>query len=151
MSALVATILGAVTGVIPRIVDFFEKRDDNKQTIELRKLELEAADKGYEWQLKLEDAKADREEGESLRRHDAALGGGKFINSLRASVRPVITYLFFFTFVTIKVSALITLLAAGIDIPTALGVIWDADTAAIFGAIMGFWFGGRLIEKLKRQ
>jgi hypothetical protein len=30
-------------------------------------------------------------------------------------------------------------------------LIWDDQTSAIFGAIIGFWFGGRAIEKLMRR
>ena len=39
------------------------------------------------------------------------------------------------------------MLQSGMDIPGMLSAVWDEWTMAIFGAIMGFWFGSRGIEK----
>jgi hypothetical protein len=140
MIALLTTILGAVTGVLPAIVNIFEKKADLAHERELLKLRLEA-------NLTLEEAKAAYREGESLRRHDRTLDGGKYINALRASIRPVITYIFFAMFVIIKSSAAFIMLSNGMSIPEMLAAVWDEYTMAIFGAIMGFWFGSRAIEK----
>lgn len=140
MIALLTTILGAVTGVLPAIVNIFEKKADLAHEREILKLRLES-------NLTLEEAKAAYREGESLRRHDRSLDGGKFINALRASIRPVITYIFFAMFVIIKSSAAYVMLQDGVSIPVMLSAIWDEYTMAIFGAIMGFWFGSRAIEK----
>ena len=37
----------------------------------------------------------------------------------------------------------------GIDWTTALEVSWDAETQALFAAIMSFWFGNRAMSKAR--
>jgi hypothetical protein len=54
-------------------------------------------------------------------------------------------------FVIIKGSAAYVMIQNGNDIPTMLQAIWDIETMAIFGSIMGFWFGSRAIEKFRKS
>lgn len=148
MITAITTILGAITGILPGLLRIFEKRQDLVHERELLKLRMEALAQNVDLQLLLEESKASYREGESLRIHDSALDGGKFINTLRASVRPIITYIFFFMFVIIKGSAAYVMLESGMNIPQTLAAIWDEWTLAIFGSIMGFWFGARQFEKM---
>jgi hypothetical protein len=148
--ALISPLLGVVTSLIPGILEMFKQRQENAHERDMVKLRMDAAAQGIDLSIKLEEAKADANEGESIRQHDSALSGGKFINALRSSIRPVITYVFFFLFVAIKVSALVVMLRTGMPITEALPAIWDTETTALFGAIMGFWFGSRTIERQKK-
>lgn len=148
--ALISPLLGVFTSVIPGVLDMFKQRQENAHEAAMVKLRMDAAAQGVDLSIKLEEAKADANEGESIRQHDAAISGGKFVDALRASIRPVITYVFFFLFVAIKVSALIVMLQTGLPITVALPAIWDTETTALFGAIMGFWFGSRTIERQKK-
>lgn len=148
--ALISPLLGVFTSVIPGVLDMFKQRQENAHEAAMVKLRMDAAAQGVDLNIKLEEAKADANEGESIRQHDAAISGGKFVDALRASIRPVITYVFFFLFVAIKVSALIVMLQTGLPITVALPAIWDTETTALFGAIMGFWFGSRTIERQKK-
>lgn len=94
------------------------------------------------------DARADIEESKGIYQHDRTLDGGKFVNSLRASVRPVITYLFFFMFVVTKCTLIYALITnQNVDWTTAIEMAWDQESAALFAAVMSFWFGGRAINK----
>jgi len=146
-AGILSTILGAFTASLPSIIGIFEKRQDHKYEVELERIRMDAAKQGVDLQIALQEAKASVEEGDSLRRHDMSLSNDGFVGSLRASVRPVITYLFFLMFCLIKGSAVYVMIKQGADIPTTLAAIWDGETVAIFGAIIGFWFGGRAIEK----
>jgi hypothetical protein len=148
--ALISPLLGVFTSVIPGVLDMFKQRQEYAHDREMAKLRMDAAAQGVDLNIKLEEAKADANEGESLRQHDAAISGGKFVDALRGSIRPVITYVFFFLFVAIKVAALYVMLSTGMPITTALPAIWDTETTALFGAIMGFWFGSRTIERQKK-
>jgi hypothetical protein len=40
-------------------------------------------------------------------------------------------------------------LNSGMDLSSALNVIWDDDTKAIFAAVISFWFGSRAVEKAR--
>jgi len=151
MLTLLATILGALSSALPQLIEMFDRKNRLEHERDLAKLRMDAAAQGVDLQIQLENSRADAREGDSLRQHDSTLDGGSFIESLRASVRPVITYLFFLLFIIIKSSALIIMVKDGLDITTALVVIWDQETVSIFGAIMGFWFGSRIMDKIRNN
>jgi hypothetical protein len=104
-----------------------------------------------ELKLKELDAEADIEETKSLYAHDTALAQrGGWVVGLQASVRPVITYLFMLAFLSVKAGMIYSLIGnQGIDWTTALDVAWDAETQALFAAIMSFWFGNRAMGKAR--
>ena len=107
---------------------------------------MEMMSKRSELKLQLLDKEADIKEAEGLYKHDSIDAGG-FINALRGSVRPIITYCFFALFVGVKVTALLALLDVGHDMGRALSLIWDDATSGLFAAIMSFWFGNRAVSK----
>ena len=104
-------------------------------------------------ELKLQelDAEADIAEPKGLYAHDTALAAkGGWVVGLQASVRPVITYLFMLAFLSVKAGMIYSLIGnQGIDWTTALDVAWDAETQALFAAIMSFWFGNRAMGKAR--
>ena len=75
--------------------------------------------------------------------------GVKFIDGLRGSVRPVITYAFFGLFVFVEVSAYIGLTAQGVSALDAANATFDEDIKALFAAVLSFWFGGRAINRMR--
>ena len=111
--------------------------------IELTKLRMEAASQGLDQSIFLESLKAAGKEAESLRQHDSSIPSNRYIDILRASVRPFITYTFFFAFLGIKIAIILVMLREGVTGSEILKVVWDDYTNAIFGAICGFWFGNR--------
>jgi hypothetical protein len=114
------------------------------------KLQLEAKEKGVDLDIKLMETKAAVEEQKSLIEHDIALGKqGGFINSLRAFVRPFITYVFFLTFIGVKVTLVYQAIKSGSDLNATLDVVWDEQTEALFAAIISFWFGSRAMPKIR--
>ena len=148
MITLISTILGVMTAVLPNIVKLFEKRVEYKYEIELARLRIEAATRGLEIQSSIANAQAAVEEGKSLRDHDLALVYPGILETLRASVRPVLTYFFFFLFCGIKITAASLMFADGYNAIDVLNAVWDVYTVAIFGAIIGFWFGSRSMTNL---
>ena len=86
-------------------------------------------------------------EVETIHEHDAALDGGGFINALRASVRPVVTYIFMGLFVAVEVAAMASLLSKGVAASDALALIWTEQVQTLFATILAFWFGGRTFGK----
>lgn len=159
-ATLIGTLTGGLTSILPGILSFLQRRDELKHEQQILALRAKYAQVDAQIQVDTINAKADANEGESLRRHDASLDDRGFIGALRRSVRPVITYCFFSIFVFIKVIAVVAALksSGSTDIignailwSDLMPVLWDDQTAGIFGAIMGFWFGGRAIEKLMRR
>ncbi len=110
-------------------------------------MEMELMAKRSELKISELDKEAEIKETEGLYKHDNVDAGG-FINALRGSVRPIITYAFFGLFVAIKVTALLSLMnQTGMQLNMALSTIWDDQTAGLFAAIMSFWFGNRAVSK----
>jgi len=147
MISLLGSLLGFGTSFAPKVLDFFKDGQEHKQKLELMKMQMEMAEKGTALKLRELDAEADIAEAKGIYEHDKNLDGGGFVNALRASVRPVITYAFFLLFVAVEVSLLIAMLNSGQDLVSALPVLWNDEIMAIFAAIISFWFGNRAVSK----
>jgi len=140
MLSLLGSLLGFGTSFLPRVLDFFQDRADKAH-------ELEIMTRQAEIQLDRTSIDANIREVETIHEHDSALDGGGFINGLRASVRPVITYLFMFLFIAVEVATYVLLLNNGITPGDALLNVWNDEVMAMWSAILAFWFGGRQFRK----
>ena len=147
MISLLGSLLGFGTSFAPKILDVVKNGQEHKQKLALMKMQMEMAEKGTVLKLKELDAEADISEAKSIYQHDKNMDGGSFVNGLRASVRPVITYAFFLLFIAVEVSLLVAMLRDGTDLIQALPVLWNDEVMAIFAAILSFWFGNRAVSK----
>lgn len=150
MLALLSPFFGILGSLLPSVVRIFERKQEIKYEIELTKIKLDAAERQADLNFNIEMVKGDAISRQSALDHDKSLDGGVFINTLRASVRPVITYTFFFVFIAVKVSAAYVMLTTGQSVPEMLRSVWDSETMALFSTIIAFWFGSRVIEKQER-
>ena len=151
MLTVLGSLLGFAGSAVPSLIDMFKEKEDKKAKVEMFKLQLEAKEKGVDLDIKLMEAKAAVEEQKSLIEHDIALGKqGGFINSLRAFVRPFITYVFFLTFIGVKFTLVYQGIKSGSDLKATLDLVWDEQTEALFAAIISFWFGSRAMPKIKQ-
>ena len=151
MLTVLGSLLGFAGSAVPSLIDMFKEKEDKKAKVEMFKLQLEAKEKGVDLDIKLMEAKAAVEEQKSLIEHDIALGKqGGFINSLRAFVRPFITYVFFLTFIGVKFTLVYQAIKSGSDLNATLDVVWDEQTEGLFAAIISFWFGSRAMPKIKQ-
>ena len=66
-------------------------------------------------------------------------------------MRPFITYVFFITFIGVKVTLVWNTIKNGGDLNATLDVVWDEQTEALFAAIISFWFGSRAMPKLRKK
>ena len=147
MITLLGSLLGFGTSFLPEVLNYFRAGQEHKHNLERMSLEMDMMTKRNELKLNIIDKQAEIKETEGLYKHDSVDAGG-FINALRGSVRPIITYAFFSLFVAIKATALISLLSLPEnELNMALNMIWDDQTAGLFAAIMSFWFGNRAVGK----
>ncbi len=140
MFTLIGSALGFATSFLPKIMDYFQSKSDNAH--ELAMLEAMASNRREEMALD-----AEIREVETIHEHDSKISGGKFIDGLRASVRPVITYLFVGLFIFVEVSAYLIMLDQGMSAIAASQMVWSAEINGLFAAIISFWFGGRTFGK----
>lgn len=150
MLALLSPFLGILGSLLPSIVRIFERKQEIQYELQLTQIKLDAAAKEADLNFHVEEIKADSQLRQSALDHDKSLDGGKFINALRASIRPVVTYSFFILFVAVKWAAAYTMIKNGQDIPTMLDAVWDPDTMSLFSTIIAFWFGSRVMEKQEK-
>ena len=147
MISLIGSLLGFASGVVPEIVGYFRKQQDHEFELELYAAKAKYAEALTANKLKELDLKAEIQELKSLYKHDQTLTTDNgFISALRASVRPVITYFFFFTFVGVELSVIFNLVE-----PALIDKIWSDNTAGLFAAVLSFWFGSRAMSKIMRK
>ena len=156
MLSILSGILGFATSGLPSILDFFKQKGDQKHEQSMARLDMERAlalaEKGYASQERIEEFRTDQVEMETyaqeriaLYNHDKKLseGASPWVINLRASVRPIITYIFVFIVLFIDIVGLIWAIKSGVDFVTALEIIFSDEEMAIFASIIGFWFGSR--------
>lgn len=140
MLSLIGSVVGFGASFAPKILDYFQDRSDKKH-------ELAVMERQAEIKLDQTAIEANIREIESLHEHDSRMSGGPFIDGLRASVRPVITYLFMILFITAEVTAYVILLKSGTNAADAVQLIFDDEIMAIWASILAFWFGSRSIKR----
>lgn len=143
MLTLLGSLLGFVSAAFPKIFEFFQQKQDNQLKMQMLQAQIEAGKSGREFELKMFHEKKDFDEQRLLIEHDIAMKD----NFLSASVRPIITYLFFFIFAAVKISMIWHAISTGTDFYAAMQATWDDETQAIFAAIISFWFGSRAMNK----
>ena len=109
MMTIIGSLLGFGTSFLPEVLNYFKRGQEQKYELQRMQMEMELMAKRSELKISELDKEAEIKETEGLYKHDNVDAGG-FINALRGSVRPIITYAFFGLFVAIKVTAYYLLL-----------------------------------------
>jgi len=142
--------MGFGTSIIPEILGFFKQKQADKHELSMLEAKAEYADQISKLKIQELDAEAEIAETKGLYEHDRSIDAGGFINSLRGSVRPIITYLFFLMFASVKGTMIYAMIVnQNLDWTIAIETAWDNETAAIFSAIIAFWFGNRAMSKAR--
>lgn len=167
MLTLLSTLISFLMGGLPKVLDFFQDRADKKHELALAQMqterELALRNAGFEAQAKVEQIhteqmqinadvqtqQAQLQERQALYAHDIAIsqGASTWVIDMRASVRPVITYGFFFLLVFVDVFGFYYAIKTGVAFTDALNALWDDDTQQIFASIIAFWFGSQAFAK----
>jgi len=103
------TLLGSLLGFISSAFDLlrlWQDHQDRKHELAILDRQMEQMRLGHTQRLEEIAVEADIAESKALYRHDSRPSGVKWVDGLRASVRPVITYAFFLLFTTVKTAAL---------------------------------------------
>jgi|TARA_R110000765_G_scaffold421333_1_gene527415 hypothetical protein len=135
MLTLLGSVLGFSTSFLPKVMDYFQDKSDKKH-------ELEVMTRQAEINLDATAIDANIREVETIHEHDSSIDGAPWVNTLRASVRPIITYMFFAEFVILTIAVW-----GGWITTSEYTLIWNSETQALWAAIAAFWFGGRQFRK----
>jgi hypothetical protein len=156
MMTMLSTFLSFLAGGLPKILEFFQDRQDKSHELAILRMqkerELELAAKGFASQEKIEEIKTEQvlaetyaQERVALYKHDEAIGKGasQWIINLRASVRPVVTYIFVLELVVLNATGVWYAYSTGIPFAEAMNNVFGEDEMLILSSIIAFHFGGR--------
>jgi hypothetical protein len=149
MFTLLGSLLGFISSAFPDFLNIWQDRSDKKHELEILDRQMESQKQGHNQRLEEILVQADISESQALYKHTSQPSGVRWVEALRASVRPIVTYAFFLLFATVKTAALFKLLDQGVGITDGLVAVWDIETQALFAAVMSFWFGQRALSKFR--
>lgn len=160
MMTLLSTLLGFASGGLPKVLDYFQDRGDKKHELALmaaqREREIALAKEGYIAQARVEEIKTDQiamqtqaQEKIAMWKHDMKIGEGAstWVINLRASVRPIVTYLFVGLLITVDIAGIWYAYSTGVAFADAMNMVFSDDEMSILAAIIAFHFGGRAFGK----
>jgi hypothetical protein len=169
MLSLISTLGGLLISGLPKLLEFFQNKADQKHELALAAMqnerELALAAQGFAAQAKIEEIRteqvamqtqaqmAEAEAGmvRGAQDHDKAIieHGSKWVVNFIGTVRPTITYIFVIELVCINIFLCYYLwthpgmITSMDDVIRYADVIFSPDEMAMLGGIIGFWFGSR--------
>jgi hypothetical protein len=119
MLTLISTALSFLMGGLPKLLDFFQDKGDKKHELAMAAMqmerELKLMEAGYAAQARVEEIRTDQiqmqtqaQERTAMYQHDIEIGKGasQWVINLRASVRPMVTYLFVFLLIVVDIASI---------------------------------------------
>jgi hypothetical protein len=160
MMTMISTFLSFLAGGLPKILQIFQDRQDKKHELALvaaqKERELALAERGFIAQARVEEIKLEQvqvqsaaEERVALYQHDMEIGKGasQWMINLRASVRPVVTYIFVLELVAINIAGVWYAYNTGVPFAVAMAEVFSDDEMLILSSIIAFWFGTQAFGK----
>ncbi len=166
MLSLISTLGGLLISGLPKLLEFFQNKADQKHELALARMqnerELALAAQGYAAQQRIEESRTDQvamqteaQMTEAALKHDEQVleKAHKWVASYVGTVRPTVTYIFVIELVLINAFMAVYLwnhpgLITSIDdVVKYSDLIFSSDEMAMLGGILGFWFGSRTWSK----
>ncbi len=162
MLSLFSTLGGLLISGLPKLLEYFQNKSDQKHELALARIqtekELQMMAQGFAAQQKIEEIRTDQiamqtdaEMTVAAYDHDKAVlaKAAGWVSSYVGTVRPTVTYIFI-----LELCAINGWLAYFIyknphlvlnmdDLVRVADIIFSSDEMAMLGAIVGFWFGSR--------
>jgi len=160
MMTMISTFLSFLAGGLPKILGMMQDKQDKKHELALvaaqKERELALAERGLIAQARVEEIKLEQiqtetagEERQALYAHDIEIGKGasQWMINLRASVRPVVTYIFVLELVALNVAGVWYAWHQGVPFAIAMENVFSDDEMLILSSIIAFWFGTQAFKK----
>lgn len=151
MIAAISAILGFLSTVAPLAIQYFSLKENNAQSIRLETLRQQGEREKIAGQVDIANVQADTEQGKHIYDFGSGSSGYKFVDAFAVSIRPYVTWVFFHFYLLMKASLFIYGVNRGFDLGQLVKLLWDETDSALFGAIMGFWFGNRVIMRSQQM
>lgn len=162
MLSLLSTLGGLLISGLPKLLEFFQNKADQKHELALARVqterELQLAAAGFAAQARVEEIRTEQVAMQTEAQmtvaaydHDKSVlnKASTWVSSYVGTVRPTVTYIFVGELVAINAALTIYLfMNPGLvqnvdDLIKYAGIIFSDDEMAMLGGIIGFWFGSR--------
>jgi hypothetical protein len=162
MLSLLSTLGGLLISGLPKLLEYFQNKADQKHELALARIqtekELQMMAQGFAAQQKIEEIRTDQismqtdaEMTVAAYDHDKAVleKAAGWVSSYVGTVRPTVTYIFIIELCAINawlayfVYSHPGLIVTIEDLVRVAEIIFSSDEMAMLGAIVGFWFGSR--------
>jgi predicted PurR-regulated permease PerM len=166
MLSLISTLGGLLISGLPKLLEYFQNKADQKHELALARMqnerELALAAQGYAAQQKIEEIRTDQvmmqteaQMTEAALKHDEKVleKASQWVANYVGTVRPTVTYIFVLELVLINAFMAVylwnhpTLITNIDDVVKYSALIFSSDEMAMLGGIIGFWFGSRQWSK----
>ena len=169
MLSLISTLGGLLISGLPRLLEYFQNKADQKHELALAQIqterELQMAAAGFAAQARIEEirteqvamqtqaqmAEAEAEMVQGAQEHDKAVlaKASTWVANYIGTVRPTVTYIFVFELVAINIFLCVYLwnnpgLIGGIDdVLKYADIVFSEAEMVMLSGIVSFWFGSR--------
>jgi len=166
MLSLFSTLGGLLISGLPKLLDFFQNKADQKHELALARvqveLQLQMMAQGFAAQERMEEIRTDQiamqtdaQMTEAALKHDEKImeRASTWVVNFVGTVRPIVTYIFIFELCAINawiayyVYSRPSLVTNMDDLIRVTDIIFSSDEMAMLGGIIGFWFGSRSWSK----
>jgi len=162
MLSLFSTLGGLLISGLPKLLEYFQNKADQKHELALaavqteRELALAAA--GFAAQARVEEIRTEQVQmqteaqmTEAALEHDAKVlaKASTWVSSYVGTVRPTVTYIFVIELVAINAFMAFylwqrpELIQTIDDVIRYSDIIFSSDEMAMLGGVIGYWFGSR--------
>lgn len=156
MTPIIGAIFGLFGSVIPELLKIYKDRQDKKHELEMFKLQIEVMKLGHEQRMEEILTAADIRQSEMVYKYAPVAKPertGSFwfdlLNMIvyiyNTTVRPTVTYLVIIGYLLVKYAIYKSLINSGLDMYSAIVMMWKDDDAGFVFMVISFWFGGRAI------
>jgi hypothetical protein len=166
MLSLFSTLGGLLISGLPKFLEYFQNKADQKHELALARVqtekELQLAAAGFVAQQRVEEIRTDQismqtdaQMTEAALKHDEKVleKASQWVANFVGTVRPVVTYIFVLELCAINawiafyVYSNPQLVLNMDDLIRLSDIIFSTDEMAMLGGIIGFWFGSRSWSK----
>ena len=166
MLSLFSTLGGLLISGLPKLLEFFQNKADQKHELALSRiqveLQLQMMAQGFAAQERMEEIRTDQiamqseaQMTEAALKHDEKVleKASQWVANYVGTVRPTVTYIFVFELCAINawiayyIYSRPSLVMSMDDLIRLSDLIFSADEMAMLGGILGFWFGSRTWSK----
>ena len=162
MLSLFSTLGGLLISGLPRLLDFFQNKADQKHELALAniqvQMQLQMMAQGFAAQERMEEIRTDQiamqseaQMTEAALKHDEKVleKASQWVANYVGTVRPTVTYIFVFELCAINawiayyIYSRPSLVMNMDDLIRLSDIIFSTDEMAMLGGVIGYWFGSR--------